>query len=151
MTGPYTFKKKERLTQNLLIDRLFNDSSSFNLSPFKVFYLKHPHPDEFDARILIAVSRRKFRRAVDRNRIKRLVREAYRLNKQPLLDQLHAVSVKMYIGFVFIGNSPDMAFDEVEKKVKLCLDKLMQLLKEDSKKEGSCKSGLLCGGAEESA
>jgi len=135
MTGSHTFKKKERLTQNLLIDKLFNESSSFNLSPFKVFYLRHPHPDDFDARILIAASRKKFKRAVDRNRIKRLVREAYRLNKQPLLDQLHAASVKMYIAFVFIGNSAEIEFAEVEKKVKLCLDKIVQMLVGDSKKE----------------
>jgi len=125
MTGRLTFGKKERLTQHLLIDRLFADGSSFNLGPFKVFYLSHSHSGEFDARILIAVPRRKFKHAVDRNRLKRLIRESYRLNKQPLLDNLHQASVKMHIGFVFIGNSAEIEFTEVEKKMVLCIQKLI--------------------------
>jgi len=125
MTRWFTFGKKEKLTQNLLIDRLFTDGSSFNINPFKVFYLEHKNPEDFYARILIAVPRRKFKHAVDRNRLKRLVRESYRLNKQPLLDHLHQKSLKIHVGFVFSGNSAEIEFAEVEKKMILCIRQLI--------------------------
>lgn len=125
MTSRFTFGKKERLTQNLLIDKLFTEGSSFNLNPFKVYYLENNNPGEFTARILIAVPRRKFKHAVDRNRLKRLIRESYRLNKQPLLDHLYQASLKMHIGFVFTGNSAEIEFTEVEKKMILCIKKLI--------------------------
>ena len=133
MTSRFTFGKKERLTQNLLIGKLFTDGSSFNLNPFKVFYLEHNNPYDFAARILIAVPSKKFKHAVDRNRLKRLIRESYRLNKQPLLDHLHQASLKIHVGFVFISNSAEIEFTEVEKKMIFCIEKLILILKEDSK------------------
>lgn len=104
----FTFKKEERLTGKKLIDELFETGSSFYLQPFKIFFLEkntslNPvrtparkihsggvHPDGlpekkvFPVQILISVPTKNFRRAVDRNKIKRLIRESYRLNKHVL-------------------------------------------------------------------
>src|SRR5579859_6473577 len=70
-------RKAERLSHKKLIQELFDKGSSFYLYPFKVFFLQ----GEKSNRILVSVSKSLFKRAVDRNRIKRRIREGYRLNK----------------------------------------------------------------------
>lgn len=77
----HTFPKEEKLTSEKLIKELFEKGSSFYLYPFKVFYMPLPDQGEKAHQVLITVSRRLFARAVDRNLIKRRMREAYRLNK----------------------------------------------------------------------
>lgn len=79
--GKYTFRKEERLSKDKLIQELFDKGSSFYLYPFKVFFMPHPGEDQPSHQVLITVSRKLFPRAVDRNLIKRRMREAYRLNK----------------------------------------------------------------------
>src|ERR1700761_4478123 len=78
----YTFKKEERLCNKKLIDGLFHSGSSFLCYPFKVSWLVVEQPGTYPAQIVFSVSKKRFKRAVDRNLIKRRMREAYRLNKQ---------------------------------------------------------------------
>ena len=77
----YAFPKSEKLTREKIIQELFEKGSSFYLYPFKVFFMDHPDPNQVTNQILISVSKRLFSRAVDRNVLKRRMREAYRLNK----------------------------------------------------------------------
>ncbi len=79
--GKFTFKKSERLSQKKLIQELFDKGSSFYLYPFKVFFIPNERPVH---QILISVPKNIFKRAVDRNAIKRRIREGYRLNKSKL-------------------------------------------------------------------
>ena len=79
--GKFTFKKSERLSQKKSIQELFDKGSSFYLYPFKVFFIPSEAPDH---QILISVPKNIFKRAVDRNTIKRRIREGYRLNKSKL-------------------------------------------------------------------
>ena len=81
----FTFKKEEKLASEKWIKELFEKGSSFYLHPFKVIFRPHPN-QEFPNQVLISVSARNFKRAVDRNKIKRRMREAYRLNKQELVS-----------------------------------------------------------------
>jgi len=80
---PLSFKKEERLKSKKLIQELFSEGSSFYLYPFKVIWsAQSRRPESIPKhKILISVPKRKFKRAVDRNSVKRRVREAYRLNK----------------------------------------------------------------------
>jgi ribonuclease P protein component len=78
-----TFKKEEKLVSEKWIKELFAKGSSFYLHPFKVITLPHPL-DTCPNQILISVPARNFKRAVDRNLIKRRMREAYRLYKHSL-------------------------------------------------------------------
>lgn len=81
--GTFAFKKSERLYKKKSIQELFSKGSSFYLYPFKVQFCRQ---DAGPNQILISVSKRNFKRAVDRNQIKRCVREAYRLSK-PLFPE----------------------------------------------------------------
>jgi ribonuclease P protein component len=82
--GKFTFRKEERLSKEKDIQELFDKGSSFYLFPFKVLTLPAPENLRPFHQVLISVSRRNFKRAVDRNNIKRKIREAYRLQKHLL-------------------------------------------------------------------
>ena len=76
-----TFCKSERLCNKILFEELLTSDFSFVSYPFRVIAKKSSQPGEIPARIAISISKKKFKRAVKRNYIKRLTREAYRLNK----------------------------------------------------------------------
>jgi len=96
--GEFTFRKEERLNKELWIKELFDKGSSFHLYPFNHLYLPHPQPEYPVTQVLISVSSRHFKRAVDRNLIKRHIREAYRLNKRQI-PSTH----KWLIAYIYIA------------------------------------------------
>lgn len=80
----YTFKKEERLCSKRLISDLFTNGSSFVLYPFRMVYLRRP-TSGYPFQVLVSVPKRRFPYAVDRNLIKRRIRECYRLHKHEYL------------------------------------------------------------------
>lgn len=123
-----TFKKEERLHEKKLIGTLFKEGKSFYKFPFKVVYFKLEEAQAYPAKVLISVSKHNFKRAVDRNRIKRLIREAYRKNKHLLLGENSDSEVPRttwVIGLIHRGNViPE--YEEVEKKIILILQELVK-------------------------
>lgn len=96
----YTLSKDERLKSVVRIENLFNKGKSFLIFPFLVCYTIDSEYDVNDSKMLVSVSKHLFKHAVDRNRMKRLIREAYRLRK-PLLQ---GVTPRHYsIAFVYKG------------------------------------------------
>ena len=93
-----TFRKEERLNKEIWIQELFKRGSSFHLYPFKVLYLPNPDTQSIIHQVMISVSSRKFKRAIDRNLIKRRIREAYRLNKQNI-----STSQPWLIAYIYIA------------------------------------------------
>ncbi len=124
-----TFSKAERLSSKKVIERLFKKGSPETGSvfsyPFSVLYLRDEGSvEEVPAEpglpaILISVSKRNFKRAVDRNLIKRRIREAYRLNKT-LLFPSETARPPAYLAFVYIAKEI-LGFEELEKKMKFVL------------------------------
>jgi|SRR5688572_18852415 ribonuclease P protein component len=94
--GKFTFKKEERLSKEKIIQELFDKGSSFYLYPFKVFFLPNRDSEYPYHQILISVSKKNFKKAVDRNLIKRRIREGYRLNKNLLGYQNKLVIAYIY-------------------------------------------------------
>jgi ribonuclease P protein component len=124
MNRLFTFRKAERLSHRKQIDSLFNEGLSFNLPPFKVFYLLEESRTDAPVKVLMTVSKRKYKRAVDRNRIRRLMRETYRLHKHKLADRFLALSGCLHIGFIYTGGSKDIGFEEMEQPMIRCLERL---------------------------
>lgn len=94
--GMYRFRKEEKLTKDKQIQELFSEGSSFYLHPFKVILKPNQNQQYPVHQVLITVSARTFKRAVDRNLIKRRIREAYRLNKSHLPE-----STKLMIAYIY--------------------------------------------------
>ena len=85
--GKFTFKKEERLSKEKIIQELFDKGSSFYSYPFRVYFMQNQDSASTVHQVLISVSKKNFKKSVDRNLIKRRIREAYRLNKNLLVDQ----------------------------------------------------------------
>ncbi|QIA09851.1 ribonuclease P protein component [Draconibacterium halophilum] len=117
----YSFKKEERLCSKKVIDKLFTEGESFLSFPLKVVYKVSELPKPVPTQAGFSVSKKIFKRAVKRNRIKRLMREAYRLNKQ-MLPTL-AENQQMAVFFIFIGKELP-TFVQVEKAMKKALYRL---------------------------
>ncbi|MFO7825184.1 MAG: ribonuclease P protein component [Cyclobacterium sp.] len=115
------FSKQERLHSKKLIKELFDKGSSFFLYPFKVIYLEKDGLS--NNQLLVSVSKKKFKKAVDRNHIKRRVKEAYRLNKCMLENDETA---KKLMALVYVSQDL-MGFHDMEPKVKRVLKKILQV------------------------
>ncbi|MEZ4999804.1 MAG: ribonuclease P protein component [Bacteroidales bacterium] len=99
----YTFSKAERLSSRKAITELFEDGNSFFYHPFTVVWRAAGGDNEFPARVGISVPKKTFKRAVDRNRIKRITREAWRHNKQTLYNFLNLHNKEVVIMLIYTG------------------------------------------------
>lgn len=102
----FTLPKSERLYMKKDIEELFSGKNeSFSVFPIRVVFMKVPKDENIPpVRILISVSKRKFKRAVKRNKVKRQIRESYRKNKQILINHLIDSNNNIVIGFIWIAN-----------------------------------------------
>lgn len=126
--GTFTLGKNERLKHRKVIEHLFKEGRSFSVFPYRVYYL---FPDELSAPLQagFSVSTRNFKRAVDRNRIKRITREAYRLQKNHLKAELITRKKKLAVFFVYTDkNLP--AFEIMKERIQVALQKLITIIHE---------------------
>lgn len=122
-----TFKKEERLNSKKTIQSLFANGKSFFNYPFKVYYLLTDSNSSTSTAILFSVGKRQFKKAVDRNKLKRLCREAYRLNKTVLIKKITEHEKHIDIAVVFVGKSiPE--YKEIEQKTKKYLEHLTAIV-----------------------
>ena len=125
MDNGFGLKKTERLCSKKAIDALFTctDSKSLSAYPIRVVYR---HTEEAGIRILVSVSKKRFRHAVDRNRVKRQLREAYRLNKHLLSPQEGTASGGMNIAFIWLTDQHKPS-QLISTKIISLLGKIAQL------------------------
>jgi ribonuclease P protein component len=123
----YSFKKEERLCNVKLIEKLFTDGSSFLVYPFRIVWLSELADSAHPVQVLISVPKKRFKRAVDRNLIKRRIREVYRLNKSEyLFPFLNEHSSGLIMGITYIGNEIG-EYPFLEKKFKDALSRFKKL------------------------
>lgn len=122
---PNTLRKSERLDKKKVIEKMFaGGSRSFSVFPLRVVYLP---VEELEApvSILVSVSKRRFKRAVKRNRVKRQIREAYRMNKHGLLAVLTEKKCRLAVAFIYLS---DQLADSsvIEDRMKTALARIAE-------------------------
>ena len=125
MNKPNSFAKPEHLCGEIRITHLFTKGDAFIVYPLRVVYLLEPKKDKETASIMVSVPKKRFKRAVKRNRLKRLMREAYRLNKHLLLEKLGEKGLQIQIAFNYVSND-ESDFVTIENKMKVALQKLLE-------------------------
>jgi len=108
-----------------LISKLFEEGKAFFNYPFKVVYLEQISDNPGTVQLLVSVSRRNFKKATDRNKVKRLIRESYRKNKTQLYAQRSASDKQLLIGLIYTA-STILSYAEIEKKIILILQRLIK-------------------------
>ena len=107
----FTFQKQERLHKEKLIKELFETGSSFYLYPFKVLVKRNPDQSFPVHQVMISVSRKNFKKAVDRNLLKRRIRESFRLNKNLL-----QVTPKYLIAYIYTAKEI-LTFAQIQERL----------------------------------
>ncbi|HEX2533109.1 MAG TPA: ribonuclease P protein component [Chitinophagaceae bacterium] len=122
MTPRNTLGRKERLKSRKAVEALFSGGKSIGCFPLRVYYRfeKAAEPAAGPLQAGVSVSKKHFKRAVDRNRIKRLLREAYRLNRAPLAQCLSDRALKATVFLIFVDKTLP-AYPVVEEAVQRAL------------------------------
>ena len=124
-----TFNKRERIVSKKLIEQLFSKGSSFSISafPLRIVVMETAQvADDVPIQVLVSVSKRHFKHAVDRNRVKRQIREAYRHHKQILTEKVQQQQA-LAIAFIWLANGLHESAT-VEKSVRILLGKAAERL-----------------------
>ncbi len=133
MPRQFTFGKDERLKSRKLIEQLFSSGQRFGLFPYRIFYLFDTEKNPLQKNKLqcgVGVSTRNFKKAVDRNRIKRLTREAWRLQKPLLNNQMKNHPHALRVFLIYTGKELP-AFAVVKEKMTAITDKLIMIANEN--------------------
>lgn len=130
-TKKYTYGKDEKLKRRKLIDEIFKTGETFPSYPFRVFYKEMDFEADTKAQVGVSVSKRNFKHAVDRNRIKRLMRESYRLNKHTLIENIDQKVVAMII----YTQRKELPFDVMKSKMDSTLEKLCAEIEKKNQSE----------------
>ncbi len=133
MAKKFTLGNNERLKSRKQIEQLFGEGKNFPLSPFRVYYRFIPIINDSPSNLQFGagVSGKNFKRAVDRNRIKRLTREAYRLQKIQLQEILSQKRLQLNLFFIYTGKElPE--FGMTKEKVNVILNKMIKIVNESN-------------------
>jgi ribonuclease P protein component len=121
---PYTFPKKEKLKSKKLIEKLFEEGKYISSFPLKLLYLKTVLPEDVKIQAGVAVPKKNFKSAVRRNRIKRLLREAYRLNKEIVFNNSDT-----NFAFLFLYLGKEMPkYSDLDIRIKFILQTFLDTI-----------------------
>ena len=125
MVAP-TFSKKERIVSKKLMETLFEkgDSQAVTAFPLKAVYMSIDRPQGgAPAQVLISVPKKRFKHAVDRNRVKRQIRESFRRHKETIYE--HITARQLLVAFIWLSDRHYVSA-EVERRVSKLLQKIAQ-------------------------
>jgi len=119
-----TFRKPEKVCNQNQIDALFTEGKSLKSGVFRLLFVETENSDKSPVQVLIAVPKKKLRHAVDRNRMKRLIREAYRLNKHKVIEVYSQTGTHCDLAVIFNGVKC-VSQGETTAAIKELLDRLI--------------------------
>jgi ribonuclease P protein component len=125
----FTLGKNERLKSRKSIEQLFNEGKKIVVTPYRVLYILTKPAEKSSLLFGTGVSAKNFKKAVDRNRIKRLTKEAYRLQKISLHEKVKANNIRLNVFFIYTGKELP-GYNEVYQKVGVILKKLDKLIEQ---------------------
>ncbi len=139
-TGANTFSKQERLCGQKLIDRLFTEGNrQISAFPIRLVWLLSDYSEFEGVRILISAPKRNFHHAVDRNRIKRQIREFYRTSSAPLKDAVASRNKGLALAFLFNDNKL-WDTEKLQSRLQAVMDRLTDAVQEDVESQsGKCQ------------
>lgn len=118
----FSFPKAEKLKSKKLIEKLFTEGKNVTNFPLKLIYVENSTGKDVPIKTGVTVPKRKFKKAVDRNRIKRLLREAYRLNKHIIFNNIEGNYALLIL---YLGNEMPQ-YGQIEKSMVGALTKLQK-------------------------
>jgi ribonuclease P protein component len=131
MATSFSFNKQEKLKSRKLTEQLFAEGKTFSVYPIKLWFMEIKDENDFPLKIGVTVSSKKFKHAVDRNRIKRLLRETYRLNKTQLHEFVQKENKQLAVFFLYLDKElPE--FNNLQTKMQKAIGKLIAALSENN-------------------
>jgi ribonuclease P protein component len=112
-----TLGKQERLKSKTLLGKLYKEGSSVKSFPLRMVYIQAEHDSNYPAQVGVSVPKRNFKKAVSRNRIKRLLRETYRKQKQLVYNSID----KPYVFMISYIGKEEFSYAEIEVKMEKLL------------------------------
>lgn len=136
MTATEGLPKYERICKENDIQTLFDKGSGVSVYPYRVVYLfRHDESHPVTVRVLVSVSKKRFHHAFKRNRVKRLVREAWRRNKAPLYEICQRDNISVDVALVYTATVIH-SYEEMMTKTKKAVNELIKKHEEHSKTAG---------------
>jgi ribonuclease P protein component len=121
----FTYPKHEKLKSKTTIDLLFSEGNSVSKFPLRLVYVENSEENAELIKMGVSVSKKYFKKAVDRNYYKRVLRETYRLNKHLLIDSLQ----KPYAFMLFYQTKERLSYQEIEEKTIQLFQKFTEIIK----------------------
>jgi ribonuclease P protein component len=122
----YTYPKNEKLKSKKTIDLLFSEGQSVSKYPLRLVYVKNSIENEELIKFGVSVSKKYFKNAVDRNYLKRVLRECYRLNKNILIENIDKPMAMMF----FYQSKEVLSYQEINEKTIQLFEKFIEKVKE---------------------
>lgn len=127
----FTYPKNERLKSKTTIGLLFSEGKSVSKYPLRLVYRQAEAAYQGNTKVGVSVSKKYFKKAVDRNYFKRVLRETYRLNKHLLLDNLN----QPYSFMLFYQTKDRLSYEEINTKTIQLFEKFVQQLNKTPESE----------------
>ncbi len=125
----FTLGKEERLKSKKLLSKLYEEGTSVKVFPLRMVYIQTEHTSNFPVQVGVSVPKRNFKSAVDRNRIKRLLRETYRKEKHTVYDGVN----KPYVFMISYIARDEWKYADLEHKMKKLLTLFLAETTKDEK------------------
>jgi len=127
MSKSNTFPKNEKLCGEIRIGKLFAEGEAFIVYPLRIVYKLSTEVQDVPVKVLISVPKKKIKKAIHRNRIKRQIKEAYRLNKTTLIESCREHGLSLQLAITYLSDK-SLDYKLIEEKIKQVLTKMLQLM-----------------------